>query len=128
MQSLSIYARLFGRVLSGTEGENIILNSLLRLSSSSAYITRSSNRLAITYPSSRIRHALHLVTASSGYSSYDINENQCIKTKLRTNHSIEQQTNPINVFGDDAFFVTKHCLGDFLGILQEINNFILLIL
>ena len=110
MQSLSIYARLFARALSGTEAEHIILNRLLRLSSSSsrAAITSVANRLAITYPTAAIKRAVHLVTASSGYSGHDrnINSEQTLTSTL---------TQRDNVFGDDAFFVTKHRLGDFLG-------------
>jgi hypothetical protein len=114
MQSLSIYARLFARAISGTEAENILYNSLIRLSSSSStagHITHSLNRLAITYPSSTIRHAVHLVSASSGYSTHD---NECLTKTRQKSSSIEERT---NVYGDDAFFVTKHRLGDFLGIL-----------
>jgi len=116
MQSLSIYARLFARAISGTETENILYNSLIRLSSSSTtpvHITHSLNRLAITYPSSTIRHAVHLVSASSGYSTHDNDENECLTKTRQRSSSIEQRT---NVYGDDAFFVTKHRLGDFLGI------------
>ena len=121
MQSLSVYARLFARAISGTEAENILFNSLLRLSSSSTssvHITHSSNRLAITYPSSAIRQAVHLVTASSGYSSHDNEENQSITKTQQKTSSIEQRTT--NVYGDDAFFVTKHRIGDFLGIETKI--------
>lgn len=105
MQSLSIYARLFSRALSSTDAESIIFNSLLRLSSSCAHVIQSSNRLAITCPSPAIRHAVHLVTASSGYS------NHC-----------ETKTNQINVYGDDAFFITKHRLGDFLGVADGVGG------
>lgn len=123
MQSLSVYARLFARAISGTEAENIIFNSLIRLSSSSSssvHITHNSNRLAITYPSSAIRHGVHLVTASSGYSNHDNDENEYITKTRQINSSIDQRTNYSNVYGDDAYFVTKHRLGDFLG------NFLLL--
>jgi hypothetical protein len=117
MQSLSVYARLFARAISGTEAENILYNSLIRLSSSSSvHITQTSNRLAITYPSSAIRRAVHLVTVSSGYSNHDNDENEYIPRARQKNSSIEQRTNQTNVYGDDAFFVTKHRLGDFLGI------------
>jgi hypothetical protein len=117
MQSLSVYARLFARAISGTEAENILFNGLLRLSSTSVHITQSSssNRLAITSPSSAIRHAVHLVTASSGYSSHDNDDNEHITKTKQTNSSIEQRTNRTNVYGDDAFFITKHRAGDFLG-------------
>jgi hypothetical protein len=119
MQSLSVYARLFARAINGTEAENILFNGLIRLSSSSSssvHITQSSTRLAITYPSSAISRAVHLVTASSGYSNHDNNENEYITKTRRKNSLIEQRTNQTNVYGDDAFFVTKHRLGDFLGI------------
>jgi hypothetical protein len=114
MQSLSVYARLFARAISGTEAENVLFNNLIRLSSSSSsvHITHSSNRLAITYPSSAIRHAVHLVTASSGYSNHDNEENEYITQTPQKTSSIEQRT---NVYGDDALFITKHRLGDFLG-------------
>jgi hypothetical protein len=117
MQSLSVYARLFARAISGTEAENILFNSLIRLSSTSTsvHITQSSNRLAITYPSSAIRRTVHLVTASSGYSSHDNDENEYLTKQKQTSSSKEQRTNQTNVYGDDAFFVTKHRLGDFLG-------------
>lgn len=118
MQSLSVYARLFARAINGTEAENILLNSLLRLSSSSSsvHITQTSHRLAITYPSTAIRHSVHLVTASSGYSSHENNNNEYLTKTKQKNSSIEQRTNQTNVYGDDAFFVTKHRIGDFLGI------------
>lgn len=116
MQSLSVYARLFARAISGTEAENILFNSLIRLSSSSIHITHNSNRLAITYSSSAIRQAVHLVAASSGYSNHDNDENEYITKTKHKNSSIEQRTNQTNVYGDDAYFVTKHRLGDFLGI------------
>lgn len=104
MQSLSIYARLFARALSNAEAENIILNSLLRLSSSSSRpaIANVGQRLAITSPTSAINRSLHLVTVSSGYSGDERNLSSL--TKHRN-----------NVFGDDAFFITKNRLGDFLG-------------
>lgn len=115
MQSLSLYARLFARTISGTEAEHILFNGLLRLSSSCTHATQSSNRLAITYPSTAIKHAVHLVTVSSGYSSHDDNENESITKSKRKNSLIDQTTSVSNVFGDDAFFITKHRLGDFLG-------------
>jgi protein phosphatase PTC7 len=124
MQSLSIYARLFARAISGTEAENILFNGLLRLSSTSTsvHITQSSNRLAITYPSSAIRRTVHLVTASSGYSSHDNDENEYLTKARQTNSSKEQRTNQTNVYGDDAFFVTKHRLGDFLGVADGVGG------
>lgn len=122
MQSLSIYARLFARALSSVEAESIILNSLLRLSSSSsprAAITTIANRLAITYPTSVIERAVHLVTVSSGYSGdqRNFNSEQNISSSL---------THRQNVFGDDAFFITKHRLGDFLG--NVIDDLLFLVL
>jgi hypothetical protein len=123
MQSLSVYARLFARAISGTEAENILLNNLIRLSSSSSvHITHSSNRLAITYPSSAIRHAVHLVTASSGYSNHDNEENEYITQTPQKTSSIEQRTNQTNVYGDDALFITKHRLGDFLGVADGVGG------
>ena len=116
MQSLSIYARLFARAIGGAEAENLLFNGLIRLSSStSLHLTQTSNRLAITYPSPAIRHAVHLVTASSGYSNQDKDDLE-YRIKQRPNRSSkDQRTNQTNVYGDDAFFVTKHRLGDFLG-------------
>ncbi len=115
MQSLSVYARLFARAISGTEAENILFNSLLRLSSTSVHITQSPTRLAITHPSSAIRRTVHLVTASSGYSNHDNDENEYATKTKQNSSSKEQRTNQTNVYGDDAFFVTKHRMGDFLG-------------
>ena len=116
MQSLSVYARLFARAISGTEAENILFNSLLRLSSTSVHITQSPTRLAITHTSSAaIRRTVHLVTASSGYSSHDNDEEECITKTIQNSSSKEQRTNQTNVYGDDAFFITKHRIGDFLG-------------
>ena len=114
MQSLSIYARLFARALGGTEAESILLNSLLRLSSTTpSAITYSSNRLAITYPSAALQRTVHLVTASSGYSGHHSDKTACLtRSRQRTPSSLEPKS---NVFGDDAFFVAKHRLGDFLG-------------
>jgi len=111
MQSLSIYARLFARALSNAEAENIILNSLLRLSSSSSRpaIANVGQRLAITSPTSAINRSLHLVTVSSGYSGDERNLSSL--TKHRN-----------NVFGDDAFFVTKNRLGDFLGVADGVGS------
>lgn len=117
MQSLSVYARLFARAIGGTEAENLLFHSLIRLSSSSTsvHLNQTSTRLAITSPSSAIRHAVHLVTASSGYSNQDKDEiDQRIKRRSNQT-SKDQRINQSNVYGDDAFFVTKHRLGDFLG-------------
>ncbi|CAF4103943.1 unnamed protein product [Rotaria socialis] len=122
MQSLSVYARLFARVISSTEAENILFNGLLRLSSSSVHVTQSSNSLAITCPSTAIKHAVHLVTVSSGYSSHDNNELEYITQTKRKNSLIEQQSNSSNVYGDDAFFVTRHRLGDFLGVADGVGG------
>ena len=117
MQSLSVYARLFARAISGTEAENILFNNLLRLSSTttSVHITQSPHRLAITYPSSAIQRTVHLVTASSGYSSHDNDESEYVAKSKQSNSSRERRTSQPNVYGDDAFFVSKHRLGDFLG-------------
>lgn len=119
MPSLSTFARLFARAISGTEAENILFHSLIRLSSSSSvHITNSSNtRLAITHPSRAIQRAVHLVTASSGYSSHDNDEK--LKMQPTATTSIEQRTNS---YGDDAFFVTKHRMGDFLGIADGVGG------
>ncbi|CAF3718987.1 unnamed protein product [Rotaria sordida] len=71
MQSLTIYARLVARAVSGTEAENFLYNSLLRVStSSSIHHSQSSNRSAIS-SSPAITRAVHLVTATSGYSGHD---------------------------------------------------------
>ena len=113
MNSLSIYARLFARAISGTEAESILLNSLLRLSSSSASaLTYDSHRLAITYRSTPIKRPVHLVTASSGYSNHNPEQFRFVSSTSQVKPSIEQRP---NVFGDDAFFVAKHRVGDFLG-------------
>ena len=120
MQSLSVYARLFARAIGGSEAENILLHGLLRLSSASASTattsttnrTQSSTRLAITRPSSAIRRAVHLVTASSGFAGRDHKKIESMRRTQRTDSLVEQRQ---NVYGDDAFFVTTHRLGDFLG-------------
>ncbi|CAF1088207.1 unnamed protein product [Rotaria sordida] len=122
MQSLSVYARLFARAISSTEAEHILFNGLLRLSSSTVHTTQTSNNLAITYPSTAIKHAVHLVTVSSGYSSHDNNEYECIIQTKRRNSLIEQKSHPSNVYGDDAFFITKHRLGDFLGVADGVGG------
>jgi hypothetical protein len=72
MQSLAICARLVARAVSGTEAENFLYNSLLRLSTSSSvhHSQSSSNRPAIS-SSPAITRAVHLVTATSGYSGHD---------------------------------------------------------
>lgn len=119
MQSLSVYARLFARAISGTEAENILFNGLIRLSSSSSsspaavHVTQPSHRLAITCPTSAIRRAVHLVTASSGYSNHDGDEHERLARARHAHVASDEQRS--NVYGDDAFFVTKHRLGDFLG-------------
>lgn len=122
MQSLSLYARLFARAISSTEAEHILFNGLLRLSSSLVHVIPPSNSLAITYPSTAIKHAVHLVTVSSGYSSHDNNEHEYMNKAKRRNSLIEQQSHSSNVYGDDAFFVTRHRFGDFLGMSHYIDK------
>ena len=122
MQSLSVYARLFARAIGGSEAENILFHGLLRLSSAStstaaaatstANRTSSSKRLAIARASSAIRRSVHLVTASSGFASRDHKKIESRRRSQRTNSLAEQRN---NVYGDDAFFIAKHRLGDFLG-------------
>jgi hypothetical protein len=115
MHSLSIYARLFARAICGTEAEHFLLNGLLRLSSTSAVahaLHHPSIRPALTYPSTDIQRVVHLVTASSGHSNKDLQRINPT-TKHRTASSTVEQT--FNVYGDDAFFMAKHRLGDFLG-------------
>ena len=117
MQSLTICARLVARAVSGTEAENFLYNSLLRLStSSSIHHSQQSNRLAIT-PSPAITRSVHLLTATSGYNGHEDEEDED-KGHLRKkkNSAKIQRTNRSNVYGDDAFFTAKNRLGDFLGI------------
>ena len=116
MQSLTICARLVARAVSGTEAENFLYNSLLRLStSSSIHHPQSNHRLAIS-SSPAITRAVHLVTASSGYSGHDDEETDDMdQLKKAKNSSKVHRTNRTNVYGDDAFFVAKNRLGDFLG-------------
>lgn len=121
MQSLAICARLVARAVSGTEAENFLYNSLLRLSTSSSvhHPQSPSNRPAIS-SSPSITRAVHLVTATSGYSGHDdddddSNENQKGQLRKKKNSSKIQRTNRSNGHGDDAFFVAKNRLGDFLG-------------
>jgi len=113
MQSLTICARLVARAVSGTEAENFLYNSLLRLSTtSSVHHPQSSTRLAIT-PSPAITRAVHLVTVSSGYSGHDDDEDENIHLKKKKNSSKIQRTNRTNVYGDDAFFIAKKSSGRF---------------
>lgn len=120
MHSLAICARLVARAVSGTEAENFLYNSLLRLSTSSSvhHPQSPSNRLAIS-SSPAITRAVHLVTATSGYSGHDddddIDENDKGHLRKKKNSSKIQRTNRSNVYGDDAFFIAKNRLGDFLG-------------
>ena len=115
MQSLAICARLVARAVSGTEAENFLYNSLLRLStSSSVHHPQSNSRLAIS-PSPAITRAVHLVTASSGYSGHDDDDDDPRLKKAKKNSSKLPRTQRTNVYGDDAFFVAKNRLGDFLG-------------
>ena len=111
MQSLTVCARLVARAISGTEAENFLYNSLLRLSTSSP-IHNSSNRPAIS-SSPAITRAVHLVTATSGYSGHDDDDEEHL-SKHKNSPKI-QRTNRSNVYGDDAFFIAKNRLGDFLG-------------
>jgi hypothetical protein len=115
MQSLAICARLVARAVSGTEAENFLYNNLLRLSTSSSihHPQSTSNRLAIS-SSPAITRAVHLVTATSGYSGHD-DEDEEQNLRKKKNSSKLQRTNRSNVYGDDAFFTAKNRLGDFLG-------------
>jgi len=116
MQSLTVCARLVARAVSGTEAENFLYNSLLRLSTSTSTVhhPQSSNRLAIS-SSPAITRAVHLVTATSGYSGHDDDEDEKGHLTKTKNSSKIQRTNRSNVYGDDAFFIAKNRLGDFLG-------------
>lgn len=117
MQSLAICARLVARAVSGSEAENFLYNSLLRLSTSSVHHPQSSQRLAIG-PSPPITRAVHLVTASSGYSGHDDDEDEqqlnVNKNQKKAATTFRRASRP-NVYGDDAFFIVKNRLGDFLG-------------
>jgi hypothetical protein len=115
MQSLAICARLVARAVSGTEAENFLYNSLLRLStSSSVHQTQASSRLAIS-SSPAITRVVHLVTATSGYSGHDDDDDENEHSKKKKNSSKIQRTNRSNAYGDDAFFIAKNRVGDFLG-------------
>jgi protein phosphatase PTC7 len=124
MQSLAICARLVARAVSGTEAENFLYNSLLRLSTSSSvhHPQSSSNRPAIS-SSPAITRAVHLVTATSGYSGHD-DDDEDDKGHLRKkkNSTKIQRTNRTNVYGDDAFFIAKNRLGDFLGVADGVGG------
>ncbi|CAF3726298.1 unnamed protein product [Adineta steineri] len=122
MQSLAICARLVARAVSGTEAENFLYNSLLRLStSSSVHNSQSSSRLAI--PSSpAITRAVHLVTATSGYSGHDDDEDDKGHLRKKKNSTKIPRSNRPNVNGDDAYFVAKNRLGDFLGVADGVGG------
>ena len=118
MQSLTIYARLVARAVSGTAVEKLLYNSLLHLStSSSIHRPQSSNLLAIS-SSPTIGRAVHLVTAASGYSGHDEDddENENEHTRKKKKAPKIQRIHRVTVYGDDALFMTKNRLGDFLGI------------
>ncbi|CAF4552236.1 unnamed protein product [Rotaria sp. Silwood1] len=122
MQSLAIYARLVARVVSGTEAENFLYNSLLRLStSSSIHYSQSPNRPAIS-SSPAITRAVHLVTATSGYSGHDDDEDEKGHLEKKKNSPKIQRTNRSNVYGDDAFFIAKNRIGDFLGVADGVGG------
>jgi protein phosphatase PTC7 len=131
MHSLTICARLVARAVSGTEAENLLYNSLLRLAqtSSSVHQNQPNHRLALstsTLPSAAITRAVHLVTASSGYSGHDDDHEHLSKTSSTTttpqNSSRERRTSQSNVYGDDAFFITKHRIGDFLAVADGVGG------
>ncbi|UJR23647.1 hypothetical protein I4U23_026632 [Adineta vaga] len=123
MQSLAICARLVARAVSGTEAENFLYNSLLRLStSSSIHHSQPSNRLAIS-SSPAITRAVHLVTATSGYSGHDDDDDdEKGHLKKKKNSTKIQRTNRSNGYGDDAFFITKNRQGDFLGVADGVGG------
>lgn len=113
MNSVSIYRRLFARALNGSDIERFLLHSLIRLSSSTtSALTYSSNRLAISYSTSRINRNVHLVTVSSGYSNPSVEQQNNLRQSLPNRLNDSQQA---NVYGDDAFFIAKNRYGDFLG-------------
>jgi hypothetical protein len=122
MQTLATCARLVSRAISGTEAENFLYNSLLRLStSSSVHRSQSSTRRAIC-SSPVVTRAVRLVTVSSGYSGHDDDDDDNEHaTKHRENASTLHRTQRSNVYGDDAFFIAKNRLGDFLGKSIETN-------
>lgn len=106
MQSLAICARLVARAVSGTEAENFLYNSLLRLSTSSSVhqpSPQSSNRLAIS-SSPSITRAVHLITATSGYSGHDDDEDE--KGHLRKKRIHQKYNEQI----DRMFMVMMHFL------------------
>lgn len=124
MQSLAICARLVARAVSGTEAENFLYNSLLRLSTSSSvhHSSTSSNRPAIC-SSAAVTRAVHLVTASSGYAGHkDDDENGKQLRKHRRNSSKFQRVSQENLYGDDAFFIAKNRFGDFLGVADGVGG------
>jgi len=118
MQSLTTCARLVARALSGTEAESFLYNSLIRLStSSSIHQSPSTNSSRHTISSSpAVTRAVHLITATSGYSKYDDEEDESKghSQKQKKSSKIQRSSLP-NVFGDDAYFIAKNRLGDFLG-------------
>jgi len=123
MQSLTICARLVARAVSGTEAENFLYNGLLRLSTSSSihHPQSSSNRPAIS-SSPAITRAVHLVTATSGYSGHDDDEDDNEHLRKKKNSAKIQRTNRPNAYGDDAFFMAKNRLGDFLGVADGVGG------
>ena len=117
MPSLAICARLLARAISGTEAENLLYNSILRLStSSSVHHPQSAARLAIS-SSPSIPRAVHLVTASSGYSGHEDDDDEHEHPKMKQNSPSPKfrRVSRSNVYGDDAFFIAKNRHGDFLG-------------
>ena len=97
MQSLAICARLVARAVSGTEAENFLYNSLLRLStSSSVHHPQSVNRPAIS-SSPAITRVVHLVTATSGYSGHDDedDEKETIKKEKKIRQILNEQIDPM---------------------------------
>lgn len=125
MQSLTTCARLVARALSGTEAESFLYNSLIRLSaSSSIHQSPSTNSSRHTISSSpAVTRAVHLITATSGYSKYDDEEDESKghSQKQKKSSKIQRSSLP-NVFGDDAYFIAKNRLGDFLGVADGVGG------
>ncbi|CAF0752797.1 unnamed protein product [Didymodactylos carnosus] len=113
MQSLTICARLMARAICGTEAESVLYHSILRLSTQSSLHYIQPQRIA-SLPGIK-RGCVHLVTASSGYSGHH-------KTDTTIINESTKDLKCLDVYGDDAFFITKHRIGDFLGVADGVGG------
>ena len=123
MPSLALFARLVARAIGGTEAETLFYNSLSRLSTSSSIRhLQTLNRPAV--PSSpHITRAVRLITAASGYSGHhddDIDNKKQYSKEAKNSPQIHRM-NRSNAYGDDAFFIAKNRLGDFLGMMIDLS-------